>query len=132
MKDCCCKSLIILSVHIIFLMCKEPIKHEEVDTTPPKIEIIPPSPGQNFNGTSFVVKAKATDESGIFKVIFYDDDGGYSWNSYVDYSEPWEVTFTASHRENLTSYVYIIAIAYDNHDNIAADTIGVWYGPSPP
>jgi hypothetical protein len=80
------------------------------DTEKPYVEIISPPYGADV-GRSTLIRAHATDDTGIWKVVFYVTGE----NASTDYSAPYEYEWRASFPQHQAHKEYRVrAIAYDH------------------
>jgi hypothetical protein len=86
------------------------------DDTPPVVAITSPQPGQTVSGLVTVV-ATATDDTGIFRVVFYADDLSFA----EDRTSPYEVSWNTAAVPEGTHYLK--AVAYDTAGNSATSTV---------
>jgi hypothetical protein len=87
------------------------------DDTPPVVAITSPQTGQTVSGLVTVV-ATATDDTGIFRVVFYADDLSFA----EDRTSPYEVSWNTAAVPAGTHYLK--AVAYDTSGN-SADSVVV-------
>lgn len=87
----------------------------QADTTKPTVDITAPADGSTVNG-NVVLKATATDASGISKVEFYAQDKLLGTDTTAPYEYAWDVANVAN------GTVTVVAKAYDTAGNNSADS----------
>ncbi|MEM2900389.1 MAG: Ig-like domain-containing protein, partial [Thermoplasmata archaeon] len=96
------------------------------DTTPPTVTIDYPTPGETITSSSYIVKARANDNTGINSVQIRIDAGNWqnmNWNSYeLRWTFAWSDYTEGSHT--------LAVRAFDYAGNNATSTVSVNYIPS--
>ena len=96
-----------------------------VDTEPPSLAITEPSEGAILSGT-VVIKADASDPSGVANVTFYIDGTAVSTDTEAPYEYEWDTTAYADGSHTIK------VEAYDTYGNKAEASITVTVDNTPP